>query len=156
MTTTDQLSALPVLAHRDVGRSLDHDDSLTEGQYLLLFDDHDIDIDADGDGSPGDRRLLAIGEDPVTVGRSHSADIALDDPLVSRRHATIVRTGAVVRLHDDESTNGTYVNGRRITETDLVDGDVVAFGRVIVIFRDAAPVTVGAHGLPRHPLARTG
>lgn len=132
MTTTDRLPALPFLAPGDRRRCLDEEAPARRGQFLL-FDD-----------GPTVHRLLAIEDRPLRVGRGLSADVRLDDPMVSRRHATLVRRGTAVRLHDDNSTNGTFVNGRRVSSVDLVDGDVVSFGRLSVIYRDATPVGVAA------------
>jgi pSer/pThr/pTyr-binding forkhead associated (FHA) protein len=41
-----------------------------------------------------------------------------------------------VRILDDRSANGTFVNGRRVTEAELHDGDVVVLGRVVLTYRD--------------------
>lgn len=89
-------------------------------------------IELDGDTYP----LLAA----ITVlGRDTAADITLDDPGVSRRHAEIRVTHdgphLVVGLRDLGSTNGTFVNGERITSQRLDDGDRVTMGRVSFVIR---------------------
>jgi hypothetical protein len=64
------------------------------------------------------------------IGRSTSADIRLDDPTVSRRHALVVRTaGGEVRVLDDRSLNGVQLNGERVEWGSLSDGDELAVGR---------------------------
>jgi EAL domain-containing protein (putative c-di-GMP-specific phosphodiesterase class I) len=62
---------------------------------------------------------------PFNIGRTESADLQVDSTRVSREHAVIVREGSVFRIRDLGSTNGTFVNGERIDEAALSDGDVV-------------------------------
>ena len=65
------------------------------------------------------------------IGRDAKADILVDHTSVSRRHASILVNGDDVVLHDLESRNGTFVNGRRIDRPmELRDGDIVGLGRV--------------------------
>jgi len=75
----------------------------------------------------------------TTIGRDPSADIVLDDPGISRRHSEIRVTSdgphLVASIRDLASTNGTFVNGERITSTRLVDGDRLTVGRTSVTFR---------------------
>jgi pSer/pThr/pTyr-binding forkhead associated (FHA) protein len=79
----------------------------------------------------GTRSLLVSLEREVThVGRGFTADLRLEEQRVSRRHAILVQRGAHVRLLDDRSSNGTFVNGRRIIESELRDGDVILIGPV--------------------------
>lgn len=64
------------------------------------------------------------------IGRSAAADVRLDDPTVSRRHALIVRTADEgLRALDDRSLNGLFVNGERVEWTRLRDGDELEVGR---------------------------
>ncbi len=65
-----------------------------------------------------------------------TADIRLDDHTVSARHAIVVVRADRLRILDDRSTNGTFVNGRRVEESALADGDVVTLGRVVLTYRD--------------------
>ncbi|WP_299444965.1 DUF3662 and FHA domain-containing protein [uncultured Phycicoccus sp.] len=73
------------------------------------------------------------------LGRDDSADIILDDPGISRRHSEIrVTTDGphfVTSVRDLGSTNGTFVNGERITSTHLEDGDRITVGRTSITFR---------------------
>jgi pSer/pThr/pTyr-binding forkhead associated (FHA) protein len=66
--------------------------------------------------------------DTLTVGRHPDNQIVAVHPTVSRRHACIGRKGEVVVLWDAGSTNGTFVNGTRVTSAVLKDGDIVAIG----------------------------
>ncbi|MGI9019568.1 MAG: FHA domain-containing protein [Solirubrobacterales bacterium] len=63
------------------------------------------------------------------IGRSAAADVRLDDPTVSRRHALIVRTDDEgLRALDDRSLNGLFVNGERVEWARLADGDELEIG----------------------------
>ena len=70
----------------------------------------------------------------VQIGRAPGCDIVLDDRNVSRRHAEIRRRGPVVVLVDLDSTNGTIVNGRRVREHPLADGDRITLGNSRLTF----------------------
>ena len=66
---------------------------------------------------------------PVTVGRGDTPDvIAVGAVGVSRRHFDLERMGAVIRIRDAGSKNGTFVNGHKIEEMDLCEGDVITVG----------------------------
>lgn len=74
-------------------------------------------------------RTVALPEGWTRIGRSLSADVRLDDPTVSRRHALVHREGDTVRVLDDRSLNGVFRNGRRVDLDVLDDGDAVLVGR---------------------------
>jgi predicted component of type VI protein secretion system len=78
---------------------------------------------------------FALTTDVTHVGRGMAADVRLDDHTVSARHAIVVARADRLRILDDRSTNGTLVNGRRVDETELHDGDVVVLGRVVLTYR---------------------
>ncbi len=73
------------------------------------------------------------------LGRDDAADIILDDPGISRRHSELrVTTDGphfVTTIRDLGSTNGTFVNGERVTTTHLDDGDRITVGRTSITFR---------------------
>ncbi len=62
----------------------------------------------------------------------------LDDASVSRRHALITRRGERTVILDDRSRNGVHVNGVRVTEADLHDGDTIVCGHVTLRFLERA------------------
>jgi len=70
-----------------------------------------------------------------TIGRRPDRDIALSNPGVSRAHAEIRRSGDAYVLVDTASANGTTVNGDRIRERELTDGDVIRVGDTELVFR---------------------
>ena len=76
----------------------------------------------------GETRLFALSSQWTRVGRSLAADIRFDDPTVSRRHALIVRGPDGVKVLDDRSLNGVFVNGDRVEGRTLQDGDEVLVG----------------------------
>ena len=78
--------------------------------------------------------LIPLGAGVTHIGRGLAADLRLHDASVSRRHAILVDRRPKARLLDDRSSNGTFVNGRRITQAELKNGDVVMLGRVLLRF----------------------
>jgi pSer/pThr/pTyr-binding forkhead associated (FHA) protein/predicted RNA-binding Zn-ribbon protein involved in translation (DUF1610 family) len=77
----------------------------------------------------GDLETVALTREWTRIGRSLAADLRFDDPTVSRRHALIVQHPEGVRLLDDRSLNGVFVNGERIDGRLLEDGDEIIVGR---------------------------
>jgi predicted RNA-binding Zn-ribbon protein involved in translation (DUF1610 family) len=77
----------------------------------------------------GSLRVIALGDGWTRIGRSLSADIRFDDPTVSRRHAMVNRDADAVRILDDRSLNGVFVNGERVEMRELSDGDQLTIGR---------------------------
>ncbi len=75
------------------------------------------------------------------IGRSLAADVRFDDPTVSRRHALVVRRADGVRVLDDRSLNGVFVNGERVEWHALRDGDELVVGRHHLWFVDVPAVT---------------
>jgi pSer/pThr/pTyr-binding forkhead associated (FHA) protein len=86
-----------------------------------------------GDGEPERVRLRPQGH---VFGRSEDADIPIDDPYASEFHARLGVQDDKVIVHDLGSTNGTYVNGRRVTSPrSVVRGDTVQIGKTILEVR---------------------
>lgn len=82
-----------------------------------------------------DGRRVALGTGINIVGRDREADVRIDDPSVSRRHARIVVEGADVAVEDLESKNGTRVGGVAVSRpVRLAKGDVVVFGGIETTF----------------------
>lgn len=78
-------------------------------------------------GTPAHGEFV-LGEGPIAIGRHEARDLVLTDDVVSRHHATIFRDGGSFVLRDEGSTNGTFVNDRKIGEQVLQMGDVIEFG----------------------------
>jgi len=94
----------------------------------------------------GECWLVELAPEPLTVGRSEHADLTLTDATVSGRHARLERHAAGLFIKDLRSTNGTYVNERRVFSQPLSHGDVVRCGGV--------RLRVVLEGVP-HPLSQT-
>jgi len=77
----------------------------------------------------GTTHVVALHKEWTRVGRSLAADVHFDDPTVSRRHALLVREPDGVRVLDDRSLNGVFVNGERVESRALADGDELMVGR---------------------------
>ena len=87
------------------------------GKYLATFVD-------------GRTRVFELHAGWSRIGRASSADIRLDDPTVSRRHAVVVRTPeGELRVLDDRSMNGLSINGETVDWAPVVDGDELEIGR---------------------------
>ena len=76
---------------------------------------------------------IVVDRDALLIGRV-KADVEIDSPDVSRRHAVIERKDGVYVVRDLGSTNGTYVNGQRIDEAPLSNGDRVVVGQTVMVF----------------------
>jgi diguanylate cyclase (GGDEF)-like protein len=75
---------------------------------------------------------LVLGDAPLDIGRGSGAALILDADSVSRKHARIERFGGGHKIVDHGSTNGTYVNGVRIKEQILKDGDRIGIGKALL------------------------
>jgi pSer/pThr/pTyr-binding forkhead associated (FHA) protein/actin-like ATPase involved in cell morphogenesis len=78
--------------------------------------------------SPADVTLHRMAGSRVRIGRQPDNDMVLDDPLISRQHAELRRTPQGWQLVDLSSSNGTFVNGRRVGTATLAPGDVIGLG----------------------------
>ncbi len=76
----------------------------------------------------GDARILPLDSPRFTIGRGTENSLPIPATVVSRSHAEIIRVGTDYLLRDLGSTNGCYVNGTRVSEQMLTDGDLVRFG----------------------------
>jgi predicted RNA-binding Zn-ribbon protein involved in translation (DUF1610 family) len=89
------------------------------GRYLAFCEEADDEI-----------QVFPIEEGWTRIGRSVTADIRLDDPSVSRRHALIVSEQPdALRVLDDRSLNGVFLNGDLVEWARLADGDELTIGR---------------------------
>ena len=104
-------------------------DQLTDpGQYVAYRTGDDV-------------TTYALSREWTRIGRSLSADIRFDDPTVSRRHAVIVRQPDGLRVLDDRSLNGVFVNGERVEWSTLADSDEVVIGRHHLHFVDVPAIS---------------
>jgi hypothetical protein len=96
----------------------------------------------------GRLRIVGLEKEWTRVGRSLAADVRFDDPTVSRRHALIVRQPDGVRVLDDRSLNGVFVNGERVEWRVLSDGDEIVVGRYHLHFLEAVEQEMRHAGTP--------
>jgi pSer/pThr/pTyr-binding forkhead associated (FHA) protein len=110
-------------------RPLDRDSFAFErpeaGRYLVLEED-------------GLVQLIPVLGPVMHIGRGFGVDLRLEDQSVSRRHAIIIERDGQAHILDDRSANGTFVNGRQVSEAPLRDRDVVRIGRVGLIYVDGS------------------
>lgn len=88
----------------------------------------------------GAGRVVELTGAELLVGRDDACQVVLSDRALSRRHARFVPAGGGWRVLDQQSGNGTFVNGRRVREATLKDGDQLLLGGVRVLFEDPPPV----------------
>jgi DNA-directed RNA polymerase subunit RPC12/RpoP len=123
MFDTSDPAALPPVGAVEDAEWLDGvRDSIDEDGHYLVYRD-------------GSRvSLLPVTREWTKIGRSLTADIRLDDPTVSRRHALVCCQTEGVRVLDDRSLNGIFLNGERTEWARLEDGDELAIGRYHLYF----------------------
>ena len=92
------------------------------------------------------KSVLSIGRDPTN-------DLVLPDAMVSRRHAVVEYRSSQYFLRDCGSSNGVLINGDRVSERTLRDGDVVAIGSSRLLFRDDVESFDDAGKVVQHPSA---
>jgi len=115
--------------------SLEPDASLGQGEFLVKGEI----VEGPGGHAAGSLALpdgsrVALGEEPVTIGRQAECDVVLDDTNVSRRHAEVRLDGEEYVLIDLGSTNGSKVNGARVKRHALNDGDEITLGKSLLRF----------------------
>ena len=110
------------------------DDLQQPGQYLAYEND-------------GRRIVVPLAGEWTRIGRSLAADVRFDDATVSRRHALIVNQPDGVRVVDDRSLNGVYVNGERVEWSPLRDGDEIVVGRHSLWFLEATATAGASSGI---------
>ena len=126
---TVALSELPFAAARPATKRQPHPVTSSEAPTFML--PPAVLVLTPTVGSPVVHRLAALN----TLGRAEDNQIQVTGPGVSRRHARIMATSVGFVIADLDSQNGTFVNGERITEHELVDGDRVLIGEVELIYR---------------------
>jgi hypothetical protein len=80
-----------------------------------------------------DGKRVALGTEPMVIGRLPECAVVLGDPNVSRRHAEVRRVGDAVVVTDLGSTNGTRVNGIPVHEQHLASGDEITVGSTTLV-----------------------
>jgi pSer/pThr/pTyr-binding forkhead associated (FHA) protein len=87
---------------------------------------------------PNPNQIFDLFQEQHTIGRSPANDITIADPEISRKHARLIQQGTDYAIEDLGSTNGTFVNNRRVAGlTPLHDGDIIEFGEAIRLLYEA-------------------
>jgi len=94
---------------------------------------------------PNPGTVYALDSDQIGIGRDSTNEIPVNDAEVSRRHARLTFQGGKYVLEDLGSTNGTFVNGQRLTGPRVLkSGEVISFGEQIVFVYEAVDSDPGA------------
>ena len=105
------------------------------------------------------KKTVQLDQAGCTSGRSDEADVQIDSTKVSREHAQILREERRYLIRDLQSTNGTFVNGARIDQTELQPGDVIAVADTQFSFLTESVGqlrNMATQAMPSHPPAVTG
>ncbi len=85
---------------------------------------------------------FALNRPLISIGRASDNDIVLQDPMVSKKHARVILQGNNYLVEDLASSNGTIVNGQKVSSQILNEGDRLYLGETNLTFKAAAPATV--------------
>lgn len=101
-----------------------------------------------------ERRDFAVQGDRTVIGRKLDCDLRIPTGDVSREHCEVLSNGSGLRVRDLESANGTYVNGKRVTESPLKAGDKLSVGPVVFVVQvDGQPARITPHDVKMPELA---
>jgi pSer/pThr/pTyr-binding forkhead associated (FHA) protein len=122
---TQETGTLPRIPERERRRASLTTPRVAPGRYLLIDDGDDV-------------VWLPLAGEVTHIGRSPAADIVLDDASVSRKHAVVTMRGETTVILDDRSRNGVHVNGVRVGEATLRNGDEIVCGHITLRFIERA------------------
>lgn len=91
----------------------------------------------------------------LTIGRKPDNDLVIDNPAVSGHHAKVARVQSVYFLEDLGSTNGTFINEKKIDKKQLRDGDRVTIGKHLLLFEDEVTANAITPAAPAGDLDKT-
>ena len=78
----------------------------------------------------------------LVIGREPECDFPINEYVISRRHAKVTKRWGGIAIRDLESKNGTFVNNRRVVEEYLHDGDRIALGTIVLMFRNPQEINL--------------
>ena len=126
MTDRPDIEHTQILSSRELERAAFQVSTPAPGRYLAVQSGKDL-------------VALPLHPGSITrIGRGLSADVHIDDASVSRRHALITQRGEKTVILDDRSRNGVHVNGARVSEAELRDGDTIVCGHVTLRYVERA------------------
>ncbi len=101
---------------------------------------------------PQPNQVFDLNKDVVTLGRDITNDIVINDREVSRHHLRVVRSAEGCTLEDLGSTNGTFVNGKRVSGmVALKNGDMIGLGETVTLGYEVVRPSVPASDAPYQP-----
>ena len=151
-----QLNGKPLhfIAHLDDDEPSHFDDEITDTDIIEIKMIKKVLKSLDADmlpsllvaSGPLEGKTLFIAEtmSECTIGRDEHCTFAINDQSVSRTHAVVERKWGGLAITDLDSKNGTFVNGERIREKRLADGDQVVVGTVKLLYRNPHDVSLSA------------
>ncbi|NLD28755.1 MAG: FHA domain-containing protein [Myxococcales bacterium] len=92
--------------------------------------------------SEGKKFVLADEISEIVIGRDPECDFPINEHVISRKHVKIMRRWGGIAIRDLESKNGTFLNNRRIVEEYLHDGDRIALGTIVLMFRNPQEINL--------------
>ena len=90
----------------------------------------------------GKKVFLTDEVSELVMGREPECDFPINEYVISRRHAKITKRWGGIAIRDLESKNGTFVNNRRVVEEYLHDGDRIALGTIVLMFRNPQEINL--------------
>src|SRR5262249_5794059 len=126
---SEEMPTMPATASNDQAG-----ESINEQPTLIYRDEHAVQpkLAVIGGNDRGHEFTIAAAE--VTLGRGTDCDVILADIAVSRRHVVLRFDGGRVLMRDLQSGNGTLVNGKRVGQCTLRDGDQIELGNTLMRF----------------------
>lgn len=106
-------------------------------------------------GPDAGRELDIDGARPVTLGRAREASVPLNDPRVSKIHCEVSFDGQAFTITDRGSSNGTWVNGKRVNSAALKPGDLIQIGTTKIQVRGIAPPSTAPASTPDGLIGKT-
>jgi pSer/pThr/pTyr-binding forkhead associated (FHA) protein len=92
----------------------------------------------------GKKILFTDDLQEIDIGRDPKCSLFIDDPVISRRHAKLIRKWGGIVLLDLESRNGSFVNNEKVQEKLLRDGDKIMLGTIKLLYRNPQDVNIEA------------
>jgi pSer/pThr/pTyr-binding forkhead associated (FHA) protein len=101
--------------------------------------------------SDGKQQAVPLKSGKIVIGRGDDCQIRIPAANVSRHHCEIVTGGSGVRIRDLGSSNGTFVNGQKTDDAELMPGDVIEIGTLLFVARiDGDPATIDPEAISQH------
>ena len=101
-------------------------------------------------------QVFPLDQEVINIGRSLENHLVIDDPSVSRAHAQLIAIKNHFMVFDQNSTGGTFVNGKRISRTVLNSGDILSLAAVSMLYVEDSPGLLSKSWEQTRPLGQEG